>query len=559
MSSSFSESLPKNKQRALTAALLSIIPGLGQLYNKHFEKGFAFILADLLTALLFISLIDGAPPCCPRSYYSWVYAWPVGSVPFMLLQTLTVAYIIFAQFDAYSDALKPTGKSPSPNFALCETACASYVLHLSAILALSALLLYRVIPECRPFEKPQIVLTFDLSPEEDANESSGENEGAKESEQATDGANHSRGFKWNENILSNPSGKFNSKNSKQSKSNEIASQETAAIASKKILNKQQEQNPQEMKSLGELSAASLINPEKIEATEIESTNPEQMNESISSNLNLNESPRLIASLPQIKIPSAESNKSTDNGSETQDNKAPAMLGFMDSELSEDPEMRYLWASMSSQLSSYIKENPLKGEGLAVCTFKCGSNGDISGLTAAPARSELADSLKTALNKMPRINSVNNRTLYFQVKASNDNGTFVSLEINSSAQKISSSTLSDFKHQVALQAYLKSFKKAVYNSWNPPVQEAVKPVMVGLKITSDGRIVDQHIVESSGDPRQDRAALNAALTLTRWAQPPEGTDEDVELCIVLKKCESCDEEKKAASINTLPNLNPFTRQ
>jgi TonB family protein len=165
--------------------------------------------------------------------------------------------------------------------------------------------------------------------------------------------------------------------------------------------------------------------------------------------------------------------------------------------------------------------------------------------------ELDESLVKSLQSMPSVVPPAKQfsKLYFQVKASNlKTGTVVALEINSEPSAISSETLSDFKYQVNLQTYLKGVKKAIYTAWKPPVQEGVKPVMVGFKVSTDGAVSDQHIVESSGDPKMDRAALNAALSVTQWSQPPAGTSEDLDVCMVLQKCKNCDEELKANQSN-----------
>jgi TonB family protein len=231
--------------------------------------------------------------------------------------------------------------------------------------------------------------------------------------------------------------------------------------------------------------------------------------------------------------------------------APSMLGFMDSKLSSDPDMRLLWSQMSSNLSKTIKAQPLKGEGTAVVNFTVDQRGRISSLNTDAVAAELDESLVKSLQSMPSVVPPAKQfsKLYFQVKASNlKTGTVVALEINSEPSAISSETLSDFKYQVNLQTYLKGVKKAIYTAWKPPVQEGVKPVMVGFKVSTDGAVSDQHIVESSGDPKMDRAALNAALSVTQWSQPPAGTSEDLDVCMVLQKCKNCDEELKANQSN-----------
>lgn len=235
--------------------------------------------------------------------------------------------------------------------------------------------------------------------------------------------------------------------------------------------------------------------------------------------------------------------------------APSMLGFMDSAFSADPDMRLLWSEMSSNISRYVKQHPLEGTGIAVTSFSLNRAGRYSPMSSLPPESTLAKSLASTLLAIPRTSPSEklDKNIFFQVKVFKENSTFISLEISSSPVAVTPESLGDFKYQVNLQAYLKGIKKAVYSSWKPPVQEGLKPVMVGFKVTTDGIVCNQHIVQSSGDPRLDRAALNAALSVTKWAQPPAGTAEDLDVCMVIQKCHNCDgkEEKPSTSLNGEP--------
>jgi TonB family protein len=222
--------------------------------------------------------------------------------------------------------------------------------------------------------------------------------------------------------------------------------------------------------------------------------------------------------------------------------ALSMLGFMDSTLSNDPEMRLLWGEVSANLSRCLKETPLSGSGSAVKTFTLNRNGETVLLENTPTENAFENSLSRTLSGLPRLAPVSDRKgkVYFQVKALKDSkSTFISLEVTSQLPEVTADTLSDFKYQADLQSYLKGVKKAIYSYWQPPVQEGVKPVMIGFKITTEGIVSEQRVVQSCGDPRMDRAALMAALSVTRWIQPPAGTSEDLDVCMVIQKCRNCD--------------------
>ncbi len=255
-------------------------------------------------------------------------------------------------------------------------------------------------------------------------------------------------------------------------------------------------------------------------------------------------PDLYSYNQNAAVQSAGSNSAEQ--SETGKQEGPSMLGFMDASLSDDAGMRAVWSEMSGNISRYIKANPLLGEGTTVTSFTLNSLGQPVAISSYPRNSQLSRSLQSVLKSMPQVQPPAEKlgSMYFQVKASNNSqGTFVSLELNSQPQAVSSESLSDFKYQTNLQAYLKGIKKEVYKAWKPPVQEGIKPVMVGFTVTTTGRISNQHIVQSSGDPKMDRAALNAALSVSEWSQPPAGTSEDMDVCMVLQKCKNCDGELK----------------
>ena len=623
----------KYNRSALKVALLSIIPGLGQLFNRRRDKALAFFAVNLANAVFFAVLMGCRLPFLDYNSRYLPYfcnAWEPGSVPFTVLQGMLFTYIVYAQYDAYKDACAifaaETASSPAPTFpfsaskselGLSETACGSYIVHLSAFLLVGLLIVLRVCPDIRPPEENQICLSFELNSPEPGEQKAKGDEGKLGEESNVDESAHLKDRISESVKASSASAEMNAAE-QESGDNKPAAEETETVASKEIIAPFSKQSPTESASNGAVVNAMQTTKTPVEEAKTNSSSPaniasinaEQSNRSASpnqqdnpseqvkpNNSRLLEASKKIAQLPPapinagflhtettpntvelIKIPGSylavaqpqvgeapisssttisginiaagvlSRNASAGTGTAGDGTgSAPSMLGFMDSKLSSDPAMRLLWSQMSSNLSKTIKAQPLNGEGTAVVNFTVDQRGRISSLNTDSVATELDESLVKSLQSMPSVIPPAKQfsKLYFQVKASNlKTGTVVALEINSEASAISPETLSDFKYQVNLQSYLKGVKKAIYTSWKPPVQEGVKPVMVGFKVSTDGAVSDQHIVESSGDPKMDRAALNAALSVTQWSQPPAGTSEDLDVCMVLQKCKNCDEELKA---------------
>lgn len=246
--------------------------------------------------------------------------------------------------------------------------------------------------------------------------------------------------------------------------------------------------------------------------------------------------------PPTPVPAGPVSSASSREQSTSSAQSPSMLGFMDAKFTEDDAMRAFWAEYSGNLSRYIKAHPLQGDGMVVSSFTLDAQGRPQQLEFSPENPQLIRSLSAVLKAedvivAPPVAQLSE--IHVQVKAAKVHGnTFVSLEINSQYSPPNRKSLNDFRYQTNLQAYLKTIKKAVYSSWKPPVQEGVKPVMVGFKVSTSGKVFEQHIVQSSGDPAADRAALYAAHSVSKWSQPPAGTSEDLDVCLVLQKCKEC---------------------
>lgn len=570
----------KYDRRALKIALLSTIPGLGQLFNGRRDKALAFFVVNLANAVFVAALFGCRIPFVNYNAYYFPYfcnAWAPGSVPFSILQCLLVSYIVYAQYDAYKEAciLSKVNVSPIPDAGLSKAACGSYVIHLSAFLLIGLLIVLRMCPDhIRPLEENQICLSFELnSPEPEEQKAEGKEGKIGQESSLEDEAKAHLKDPIRDSIKASSTSAEMHASKVETGDRQEAAEETETVASKQIISPYSKQVPQEASSSGASESATKTT-KQVDETETNQSSPanitsenlaqsshaagpdqhENQIEQVKPHDNhIFEAAKKIAQVPvevlsgsmSIKIEESNFQPEKSKSSETM-GSAPSMLGFMDSKLSSDPSMRLLWSEMSSNISKTIKAKPLTGEGLAMVNFTVDQRGHIASLNTSSASADLAESLVQTLQNMPLTEPPAQQfsKLYFQVKASNlKTGTVVALEINSEPATTSTESLNDFKYQVSLQTYLKGIKKAIYSSWRPPVQEGVKPVMIGFKVSTDGFVSDQHIVESSGDKNMDRAALNASLSVSQWSQPPAGTSDELDVCMVLKKCTNCDAELK----------------
>jgi len=152
------------QQRPARAASLSLLPGLGQLYNRRLDKAFAFFIVDVAN-LAFLSVLLGGKLLFNLNSEHWqsnLASWSYGTAPFFVIQTLLLTYIGYSVFDAYKDALLSEESGKKPELCLSHTTCASYILHLSALCAIFFVILFKITPHEMKPEQPQISLTFDL-------------------------------------------------------------------------------------------------------------------------------------------------------------------------------------------------------------------------------------------------------------------------------------------------------------------------------------------------------------------------------------------------------------
>lgn len=665
-------------QKATKAALLSILPGLGQLYNRRVDKALAFFIVDLANLAL-IALLFGAKPPFVQAEHFWLNlnAWRPGTAPFALIQLMLLSYVLYSQYDAYRDAQKNSELKEKPGLSLSHTTSASYVLHMCSMFAIGFFILAKICPECRPLDNPQITLSFELqSPQDEAEKMQGI-DGKIGIESNKDESAHLKDRPRDNEIQgASPSAEMSSSMLESSTADASADQ-ISALTSKQIISPDSKQSPRDVSSKGESTKAKLTTKLAVEEAKLADSTPNSLSgkslpEKIDQadevllplqNENKNSRTKLIAQLPEsaaaasgmaskldetnsqissVPAPAVESGqngKTNDSGTAAQveavqgpqnisyetriparparaamalvspmmsaglmspqvqivqgvstagfsvvrnngvmvrnftgaaapissspspalspslaQDSGPSMLGFMDSEFSDNADIRSTWAEMSGNISRSVKAHPLQGEGVAVSTFKLNRSGKIVNVDISSEQNDLSTSLSNTLSQLPScsISAKQVDQMYFQVKAMKDGqSTFISVEINSKPTAVTSETVSDFKYQANLQQYLKGIKKEVYSKWQAPVKEGLKPVMVGFKVSTEGRITNQHIVQSSGDPKIDKAAITAALSVTNWSQPPAGTSEDMDVCLVLQKCKNCDGELKKAQAQTQP--------
>lgn len=265
-------------------------------------------------------------------------------------------------------------------------------------------------------------------------------------------------------------------------------------------------------------------------------------------------------ISQQKNSQVNSQQTVDN----QDARSPSMLGFMDESLSADPSMQHFWSEYSKVLSHVVRDRATPfSTGSAIASFAVDRSGEPLSMKVTNSQSEISRQLSTMLNglrfnseKLPALPAKNVGKTYMAVKLSTKNEKpFVSVEIQASPIQLNDEALSTFESEAQLQAYLQDLKKVIYRSWNPRSKEGAKPVMVGFHIATNGKISNHKVVQSSGDSEADKAALDAALSVTEWVAPPAGTEEDLDISMVIQNCTPCDETKTGENANkkriTLP--------
>jgi TonB family protein len=144
----------------LTAALLSVIPGLGQLYNGERRKGVLFLDVSVLNFLLLWVILFTEPMVKSlQSFGSTFHVQPnesvvmalqhahLGSPASVMILAMMVAFAVFAARDAYDRAfLKRRAIYPSTVVELSEATSGSYIIHISLMVAFGVLALFFLAP-----------------------------------------------------------------------------------------------------------------------------------------------------------------------------------------------------------------------------------------------------------------------------------------------------------------------------------------------------------------------------------------------------------------------------
>ncbi len=162
-----------NHHHPLTAALLSLVPGLGQLYNGDRRKGILFLDVTVVNAVLLWLMLFTEPMlkamrelsagfhCRPNDCVveSIRYAH-IGSPASLLIILLIASFTLFAARDAYDRAWKSRTGQIYPGFILelSEACSGSYLLHFACMLSLFILALFFLIP--RPHVTESVDIQF---------------------------------------------------------------------------------------------------------------------------------------------------------------------------------------------------------------------------------------------------------------------------------------------------------------------------------------------------------------------------------------------------------------
>ena len=143
------------------AAMLSILPGLGQMYNGETRKGLMFMLAALINTFMFATilfikpilrtLIEMGRPLHTRPNAELIKSLvqiQFGSPVSFMLIGLFIVFIAFAMRDAYDRATVIQRKHTYPEYVveLTEATSGSYIFHFSAMMLVFVLAFFFLIP-----------------------------------------------------------------------------------------------------------------------------------------------------------------------------------------------------------------------------------------------------------------------------------------------------------------------------------------------------------------------------------------------------------------------------
>jgi TonB family protein len=150
-----------------TAALLSLIPGLGQLYNGETRKGFLFLTVAAMNMIVFVGMIFVEPILAAmRTFADGFHMKPnimltrtmleahFGSAVSIILLGFFVSFVAYACRDAYDHAaLKRRKIYPDMVIEMPEATSGSYIFHFAFMSSLFVLAFFFLIP---PPPKSQI-------------------------------------------------------------------------------------------------------------------------------------------------------------------------------------------------------------------------------------------------------------------------------------------------------------------------------------------------------------------------------------------------------------------
>jgi TonB family protein len=155
------------------AAVLSVVPGMGQIYNGETRKGFLFLVTGTINCFILLFWLFRAPILTTSATVakalhmklndqlvaSVLDVGPKSPQSFIVL-TFLIAFILFAMQDAFKQArlIRKSGIYPSSVLAISEAATGSYIMHF-VLLAVSFLLVFLFLVPPPPH--PQIMdVTF---------------------------------------------------------------------------------------------------------------------------------------------------------------------------------------------------------------------------------------------------------------------------------------------------------------------------------------------------------------------------------------------------------------
>lgn len=176
MRNAFAGNTPVSEREPFTAAALSLIPGLGQLYNGEHRKGMLFLDVSAINFVLLWVILFAQPIAAFLRHFGKAFEMRVngeviaaieklhfGSPLSIIFIVMFAAFAIYSMRDAYDHAAYAIRKHLYPDavIEMPEAASGSYLLHFAFMLACVVVASFFIVPHKNVIQETEIILVTD--------------------------------------------------------------------------------------------------------------------------------------------------------------------------------------------------------------------------------------------------------------------------------------------------------------------------------------------------------------------------------------------------------------